>query len=207
VEEIMKAAAAILGLIGAAIALWTNYLAFDLAAKLGTDLIQLNSYFFLGLVGIPVVGLVGAGMTFSAPASGGILMLLSAGWMMFFYFPNISAIDRFIGTPTPLMVLGGVLALLAAAKVAEKKDYDSRKWENLIKYDEDVSRAVQRVQVFGGKWVDQLASSYLSLNDKQYLDTVTNKIIESAEREKELEAQIKISHTKAEEILRSRGSI
>lgn len=54
--------------------------------------------------------------------------------------------------------------------------YDAEKWGSLIRNDADLSRAVAALEPFGRKYVDELASAYLVLNDKEYLPIILRKI-------------------------------
>lgn len=68
-------------------------------------------------------------------------------------------------------------------QVSSKLEFDSTKWNTLIKYDNDIALVVDRLLPFGQKWVDEFASSYLALNDKQYIPEIEKKILAAAEKE------------------------
>jgi hypothetical protein len=59
-------------------------------------------------------------------------------------------------------------------------DYDRAKWTLLVEYDDDIARIHHALLPYGQYYVDQLASIYLTLNDKQYLPKIVDKIIASA---------------------------
>lgn len=53
--------------------------------------------------------------------------------------------------------------------------YDAGKWQVLIRYDDDIRNAVERVRPFGDAYEAELATAYLQVNDKAYLDSVRRK--------------------------------
>jgi hypothetical protein len=62
--------------------------------------------------------------------------------------------------------------------------YDRVKWAALVRYDADIARIVAALQPHGQKYVDELASAYLALNDKQYLSMLVQKIVADAQQER-----------------------
>ena len=76
--------------------------------------------------------------------------------------------------------------------------FDRDKWSALLKYDKDIALIADKLQPLGQKWMDELASSYLVLNDKQYLPEIEHKIIVAARREAEEKEQKAIAIAKAE---------
>lgn len=62
------------------------------------------------------------------------------------------------------------------------KGYDEEKWAAVCQYDDDIRRVAAALQPYGDKYVDELARAYLTLNDKQYLPMIVQKIIEMAKR-------------------------
>jgi hypothetical protein len=58
--------------------------------------------------------------------------------------------------------------------------YDRAKWKALVEYDPDISRVVSALSPYGQKYVDQLATGYLALNDKEYLPMIVQKILATA---------------------------
>lgn len=60
--------------------------------------------------------------------------------------------------------------------------YDQAKWSALLKYDSDIASIADKIRPFGQKWLDEFASSYLALNDKQYLPEIEHKITIAATR-------------------------
>jgi len=69
---------------------------------------------------------------------------------------------------------------MAEAAGSSEPAYDGAKWKALVEFDAEIEAAVRKVESYGQKYVDQLAAAYLALNDKQYLATVTEKIISRA---------------------------
>lgn len=59
--------------------------------------------------------------------------------------------------------------------------YDKSKWETLVKYDDDIRSAVERVRPFGDSYEDELAQAYLSVNDKNYLEPIVKKVLQDAQ--------------------------
>jgi hypothetical protein len=68
--------------------------------------------------------------------------------------------------------------------VVETPQYDNARWQALLKYDQDVAMAAQKLQPFGKKWIDELAAAYFVLNDKVYLGPILEKIHKKAEDER-----------------------
>ncbi len=58
--------------------------------------------------------------------------------------------------------------------------YDRAKWKALVEYDPDISRVVSALSPYGQKYIDQLATGYLALNDKSYLPMIVQKILATA---------------------------
>ncbi len=63
--------------------------------------------------------------------------------------------------------------------------FDRAKWNALLQYDKDISAVAEKLKPLGEKWVDELASSYLALNDKTYLPEIERKIVVAARAEAE----------------------
>src|ERR1043165_512426 len=66
---------------------------------------------------------------------------------------------------------------------ASDDDYDRKKWQALLKYDPDLARVAEKMRQLGDHWVDELARSYLAINDKAYLPNIVNQIIADARKE------------------------
>lgn len=58
--------------------------------------------------------------------------------------------------------------------VAEKAEYnaDREKWNALIRYDDEISKAVEDLEPFGAAAIDRLRVVYSALNDKSKLDKI-----------------------------------
>ena len=65
------------------------------------------------------------------------------------------------------------------------RSFDRTKWETLIQYDDDIALVAERLRPLGQKWLDEFASSYLALNDKNYLSEIERKIVAAAGAEAE----------------------
>jgi hypothetical protein len=61
--------------------------------------------------------------------------------------------------------------------------YDRAKWRALVEYDPDISRVVSALSPYGQKYIDQLATGYLALNDKDYLPMIVQKILATAKED------------------------
>lgn len=60
---------------------------------------------------------------------------------------------------------------------------DSEEWLALVKSDPDIARSVAALEPFGKKYVDELARSYLALNDKDYLPVILKKIASTVKKD------------------------
>ena len=63
---------------------------------------------------------------------------------------------------------------------APERSYDERKWRALIRFDDEIAAAANRARGYGAHCEDELARSYLRLNDKSYLDAFLDKIAKEA---------------------------
>jgi len=70
--------------------------------------------------------------------------------------------------------------------------FDRAKWNALVQYDKDIAAIAERLSPLGQEWVDEFASSYLALNDKQYLPAIEQKIVAAAKVSAEKGAQARI---------------
>jgi hypothetical protein len=61
--------------------------------------------------------------------------------------------------------------------------YDEQEWRVLLGSDADISRFAKALEPYGQKYVDEFATAYLALNDKDYLPMILRKIIASARRD------------------------
>lgn len=79
-------------------------------------------------------------------------------------------------------------------------EFDQVKWNALLKYDSDIALIADKIRPFGKKWLNEFASSYFALNDKQYLPEIERKILDAARKEAEEKEQeaIAIAKTAAE---------
>ena len=63
---------------------------------------------------------------------------------------------------------------------APVETYDKKKWQTLIRYDDDLRAAAERVRGFGQMWEDDLAEEFLKINDKTYLPKIVERIVGDA---------------------------
>jgi hypothetical protein len=71
--------------------------------------------------------------------------------------------------------------IITSTAIAAPVDaYDKRKWQSLVRYDDDLCAAVDAVRGFGPIWEDELAVEYLSINDKTYLPKIIERIVSNA---------------------------
>src|SRR5208282_1900774 len=57
----------------------------------------------------------------------------------------------------------------------------------------DIALMAEKIRPLGQKWLDEFASAYLALNDKQYLPEIEHKIVLAAKADSEENEQRKIS--------------
>src|SRR6266480_4910634 len=55
--------------------------------------------------------------------------------------------------------------------------YDINRWSALLKKDDDLAKVAEKIRLLDENCVDELARSYLLLNDKKYLPDIVQKII------------------------------
>lgn len=60
------------------------------------------------------------------------------------------------------------------------KDFDGRKWNALLQYDPDIKRIADELARYDQKYVDQFASAFMALNDKNYLPQIVQTILATA---------------------------
>lgn len=70
-----------------------------------------------------------------------------------------------------------------AVPSSRPKPYDVDKWSALLKCDDDLAKVVEKLRLLGENCVDELARSYLLLNDKKYLPDIVRRIIADARAE------------------------
>lgn len=64
----------------------------------------------------------------------------------------------------------------AAALSAPIEPFDRNKWQTLVRYDDELRAAAERIRALGSKWEDELAEEYLKINDKTYLLKIVQRI-------------------------------
>ncbi|MHB1668746.1 hypothetical protein [Thiomonas sp.] len=148
----------------------------------------------------PLVTIVGGIVTFSNPRVGGIILgvgaflhwnllgLGQAGKLFVFPIGAIAALALFARSSTRIAINVGANQTFAepgSPSNTAGPSFDRAKWNALVQYDQDISSLAEKLQPLGTKWVDQLASSYLALNDKKYLPDIERKIVAAARVEAE----------------------
>ena len=195
----MRIAALILGIIAGLCGLVIVLLAHVVFSLNGVN----DAVIFL----LPIGSFLGAGLALRFP---GVAAMIFLGVALTWLTPGVNFIT--IGS----LILNGISVVLLGIDTvsgidAEKRsqpaspfntgsspsaygptgrvDYDRRKWDALVKYDQDIAASAAIVAKFGQHWLDELAASYLALNDKAYLLNIERKITEGAMRERQEEAQ------------------
>lgn len=217
----MRVGALIFGILGGLIALSYGLLGYGLGSLADAGQSGAGSGMKLISLGIPIGALLGAGMVIAAPVFGASLMAIAAVSLVLILGFNIFSL-----VPVVLLGLGALLGFSGAAQEDKKQSsnldvdrikstkasstsptdtpvspvarYDQSKWNALLKYDNDIASIADKIRPFGQKWLDEFASSYLALNDKQYLPEIEHKITAAATREKEEKEQAALAAAKAE---------
>jgi hypothetical protein len=68
-------------------------------------------------------------------------------------------------------------------KQVQANRYDKGKWNALVEFDPEIARIEAILRPHGQKYIDQLATAYLTLNDKNKLPDIIKKIVETAKRD------------------------
>ena len=80
----------------------------------------------------------------------------------------------------PRADLGDIVDRGPDQKQAQAHQYDKTKWNALVEFDPELARVEAILRPYGQKYVDQLATAYLILNDKNKLPEIIKKIVEAA---------------------------
>jgi hypothetical protein len=162
----------------------------------------------------PLLTIVGGIVTFSNQRVGGII--LGAGAFLHWYLLGFGQIGKLFVLPIGATA---ALALFASSSTRSAADvgvvqtsdetsnlsnnagpsFDRAKWNALLKYDNDIALMTEKLQPLGQKWVDEFASSYLALNDKQYLPSIEQKIVAAVRAEEEHKEQQRTYEEKQKE--------
>ena len=81
---------------------------------------------------------------------------------------------------------------LVAEKVIVGPTFDRAKWNALLQYDNDVAAAADQVKPLGSKWVDELAASYMVLNEPRYLPQIVERILTRVREEEAEQKRIEL---------------
>lgn len=79
--------------------------------------------------------------------------------------------------------LGDILDHGPEQKHAQAYRYDKDKWNALVEFDLELARVEAVLRPYGQKYIDQLATAYLTLNDKNKLSDIIKKIVETARQD------------------------
>jgi hypothetical protein len=69
------------------------------------------------------------------------------------------------------------------SNVGDSSSYDEARWNSLVQNDPDLLRLVAVLTPYGLKYVAELATAYLAVNDKRYLPTILKEVVASARRD------------------------
>jgi ankyrin repeat protein len=155
----------------------------------------------------PLLAIIGGIVTFSKPSAGGVLLAASA--YLHWHLLGFGQVGKLfvlpIGATAALALFASSLTRsatnLGAVQTSTETPslnntagpgFDRAKWNALLQYDKDIALIAERLQPLGQKWLDEFASSYLALNDKQYLPSIEQKIVAAAKVEAEENEQAKI---------------
>jgi hypothetical protein len=83
----------------------------------------------------------------------------------------------------PRADLGDIVDRGPDQKQAQAHQYDKTKWNALVEFDPELARVEAILRPYGQKYVDQLATAYLILNDRNKLPEIIKKIVEAAKRD------------------------
>jgi len=62
--------------------------------------------------------------------------------------------------------------------------YDVKKWQALLRYDDEVARIAALFEPLGRKWSDKFAADYLAINDKAYLGEIARRLMAEVKAER-----------------------
>lgn len=150
----------------------------------------------------PLLAIAGGIVTFSKPRVGGIVLAASACLLLYllgfgfvgkvFGLPiGAAAILAFFAAPSPFAFENSSQATTSSSGTSDlfsnsaTAGFDRNKWNALIQYDNDVALVAERIRPLGSRWMNEFASSYLALSDKQYLPSIEVKIAAAAKAESE----------------------
>jgi len=147
----------------------------------------------------PLLAIIGGIVTFSNPRAGGVMLAASA--CLLWYLIGLGMIGKLFVFPIAAAAILAFSADRSAARVIpsapitptpasfrqsgslpshEVASFDRVKWNALIQYDDEIAAVAERLRPLGQRWLDEFASSYLALNDKQYLSSIEQKVLAAA---------------------------
>lgn len=122
------------------------------------------------------------------------LIVLGAAFAVFcqvvWYWRDISNLDS-----TPLVTTRQSHPFTQREKAApikpveqpmtELTNFPAEKWQALVKFDDDIASASEKLRPYGGQWIIELGRAYFALDEnKQYLPSIVRRLTDDAEREK-----------------------
>src|SRR5262249_31692482 len=85
---------------------------------------------------------------------------------------------------------------VATRKVAGGVDDHSDRWNALLKYDDDIRKAAERLKPFGPAWVSALGRDFFALNeDRSYRTNIVDRLVREAKEQQEQERIRKFAQT------------
>ena len=94
--------------------------------------------------------------------------------------PPGPTVENYLSSKTPPHASSRFGASAVSAAAESQRLYDDRKWRALVTFDDEIAEAATLLRVFGAQWEDELARSYLLLNNKGYLAVLVDKLIKDA---------------------------
>lgn len=156
----------------------------------------------------PLLAITGGIVTFSNPRAGGAVLAVSAFFLWYllgfgmignlFVLPiGAAALLAFFAAPstskgTHLDAASATSGQRNSVSTVTGSSFDRAKWNALLEYDSEVASAAEKLRPLGAKWIDELAHSYLALNEKTYLPGLVNKISIRAKAEADEHAKAKV---------------
>jgi hypothetical protein len=159
----------------------------------------------------PLLTLAGGVIMFRNPAFGAVLLgvgaflhrvLLGSGTLGLLFFVMIGAtavLALFAAYKEPALKKNAQSERLSSGAPDEDSPaYDSAKWHALLKYDSDVAEAAEKIRPLGPEFLNELAESFMALNDKTYLPQIVARISKRAE---ETQKQAQAQHAAPDDLL------
>ena len=73
----------------------------------------------------------------------------------------------------------------SSKKPADPRSDPLNRWEALLKFDDDIAKAAEKLRPFGDKWIVEMGRAFFALNEnKNYLQSIVTKLLAQATAEK-----------------------